>query len=50
LKNCKVVQLGAGFHYLQEDHAEAIGSAVLDWLSELRAAHATVRVKGEAAG
>jgi haloalkane dehalogenase len=28
LKNCRVVQLGHGAHYLQEDHAERIGSAV----------------------
>ena len=32
LKNLKVVQLGAGRHYLQEDHAEVIGSAVNEWV------------------
>lgn len=35
LENCKVVQLGAGIHYLQEDHPEAIGAAVKEWLIEL---------------
>jgi len=35
LKNCRVVQLGAGRHYLQEDHAEVIGTTVNQWLSNL---------------
>ena len=35
LKNCRVVQLGAGRHYLQEDHAEVIGSTVNQWLIDL---------------
>jgi haloalkane dehalogenase len=35
LKNCRVVELGAGIHYLPEDHPEAIGSAVHEWLIEL---------------
>src|SRR6266567_6855668 len=35
LKNCKVVQLNSGIHYLQEDHPEAIGKAVRDWLIDL---------------
>jgi haloalkane dehalogenase len=34
LKNCRVVQLRSGLHYLQEDHPEAIGSAVHEWLIE----------------
>src|SRR6266705_830438 len=32
LKNLRVVQLGAGRHYLQEDHAEVIGATVNEWL------------------
>jgi haloalkane dehalogenase len=32
LKNCRVVQLGSGIHYLQEDHAEVIGTTVNEWL------------------
>jgi haloalkane dehalogenase len=32
LKNCRVVHLGAGRHYLQEDHAEVIGATVNEWL------------------
>jgi haloalkane dehalogenase len=28
LKNCRVVQLSSGIHYLQEDHPEVIGSTV----------------------
>lgn len=35
LKHCKVVNLGAGLHYLQEDHPEGIGSTVNEWLLEL---------------
>jgi len=31
-KNCRVVQLGSGFHYLQEDHPEVIGAKVKEWL------------------
>jgi haloalkane dehalogenase len=35
LKNCKVIHVGPGLHYLPEDHPEEIGSAVHDWLTEL---------------
>jgi haloalkane dehalogenase len=35
LKNLRVVQLGAGRHYLQEDHAELIGATVNEWLIDL---------------
>lgn len=35
LKNLRVVQLGAGRHYLQEDHAEVIGTTVNEWLIAL---------------
>ena len=35
LKNLRVVQLGAGRHYLQEDHAEVIGATVNEWLIRL---------------
>jgi haloalkane dehalogenase len=35
LKNCTVVDLGPGRHYLQEDHPKAIGSAIHEWLIEL---------------
>jgi haloalkane dehalogenase len=35
LKNCRVVQLGSGIHYLQEDHPEVIGAAVSEWLIDL---------------
>jgi haloalkane dehalogenase len=35
LKNCKVVQLGSGLHYLQEDHPEVIGTTVKEWLTDL---------------
>jgi haloalkane dehalogenase len=37
LKNCRVVQLVSGIHYLQEDHAEVIGVSVNEWLIELGA-------------
>ncbi|WP_346358269.1 haloalkane dehalogenase [Bosea sp. (in: a-proteobacteria)] len=35
LKNCRLVELGPGAHYLQEDHPIAIGHAVRDWLVEI---------------
>jgi haloalkane dehalogenase len=35
LQNCRVVPLGAGRHYLQEDHAEVIGATVNEWLIDL---------------
>jgi haloalkane dehalogenase len=34
LHNCKLVQLGAGAHYLQEDHPETIGLSVAAWIRE----------------
>src|SRR5246500_1158299 len=34
LKNCKVIHVGPGLHYLPEDHPEEIGSAVHNWLTE----------------
>ena len=34
LKNCKVVQLSSGLHYLQEDHPDVIGGSVREWLVE----------------
>ena len=37
LKNCSVVHVGPGIHYLQEDNPEAIGSTVREWLTELTA-------------
>lgn len=38
LENCRVVHLGPGYHYLQEDHPGAIGSAIHKWLTELEVA------------
>jgi len=35
LKNCRVVQLSSGLHYLQEDHPDVIGANVKEWLVEL---------------
>lgn len=32
LTNCDVINLGPGAHYLQEDHAAAIGAALQDWI------------------
>ncbi|MCP1841241.1 haloalkane dehalogenase [Bradyrhizobium sp. USDA 4524] len=40
LKHCAVVQLGAGAHYLQEDHPEAIGRSVAGWIAGVEAASA----------
>ncbi len=34
LKNCRLVRLGSGHHYLQEDHPETIGRTVANWIAE----------------
>jgi haloalkane dehalogenase len=34
LRNCQLVHLGDGAHYLQEDHPDAIGQCVRVWVSE----------------
>lgn len=34
LKNCRFINLGPGAHYLQEDHADAIGGAIAGWLPQ----------------
>jgi haloalkane dehalogenase len=38
LHDCKVVQLGAGLHFLQEDHPETIGRSVAGWIAEIESA------------
>jgi haloalkane dehalogenase len=35
LKNCRLVRIGPGIHYLQEDNPKMIGSTIHDWLVEL---------------
>jgi haloalkane dehalogenase len=35
LKNCRLVQLTSGLHYLQEDHPDVIGAHVEEWLVEI---------------
>jgi haloalkane dehalogenase len=35
LKNCRVVQLSSGVHYLQEDHPDVIGAHIKEWLIEV---------------
>jgi haloalkane dehalogenase len=39
LHNCKFVQLGAGVHFLQEDHPETIGRSVANWIGDLEGAN-----------
>ena len=34
LKNLQTVDLGQGIHYLQEDHPEAIGRALANWIQQ----------------
>jgi haloalkane dehalogenase len=34
LKNCRVVHLSSGLHYLQEDHPDVIGAHIKEWLIE----------------
>lgn len=38
--NCRLVQLGPGAHYLQEDHPDAIGRTVAAWISDQAASKA----------
>ena len=38
LHNCKLVRLGTGAHYLQEDHPETIGRSVAAWIGEIEGA------------
>jgi haloalkane dehalogenase len=35
LKNCRVVQLSSGIHFLQEDHPDVIGAHIKEWLIEI---------------
>jgi len=35
LKNCRVVPLSSGLHYLQEDHPDVIGANIKEWLIEI---------------
>ncbi|MER8724534.1 haloalkane dehalogenase [Mesorhizobium sp. M1027] len=35
LKNCRLIYLGPGAHYLQEDHADRIGTAIAEWIPEI---------------
>jgi len=37
LHDCRLINLGPGAHYLQEDHPGAIGTALRDWLGEITA-------------
>jgi haloalkane dehalogenase len=41
LRNCSVVHLGPGAHYLQEDHPQAIGANIKQWLTDLGVADQT---------
>ena len=34
LKSCRAVELGKGYHYLQEDHADTIGKEIAAWLGD----------------
>lgn len=46
LNNFKVIQLGPGLHYLQEDHAEAIGTATAEWIKDADAVRQEPRAAG----
>jgi haloalkane dehalogenase len=37
LHDCELVGLGVGHHYLQEDHADAIGDALARWIARCEA-------------
>lgn len=38
LKGCRALNLGPGLHYLQEDHASAIGHAISGWIAGIETA------------
>jgi haloalkane dehalogenase len=38
LYDCRLLQLGAGAHFLQEDHPETIGRSVAAWIAEIERA------------
>jgi haloalkane dehalogenase len=37
LHDCRLVNLGEGRHYLQEDHPDEIGSSIAEWISQAEA-------------
>jgi haloalkane dehalogenase len=37
LHDCRLVQLGAGIHYLQEDHPETIGRSIAEFIGQVEA-------------
>lgn len=37
LRNCRLIKLGKGLHYLQEDHPEIIGETVAEFIAEIEA-------------
>src|SRR5258708_35231674 len=41
LKNCRLIHIGPGLHYLQEDNPVAIGTTIHEWLKELGTAAAS---------
>jgi haloalkane dehalogenase len=36
LKNLETFDVGQGIHFLQEDHPEAIGRALANWIQQLK--------------
>jgi haloalkane dehalogenase len=40
LPNCRLVKLGSGLHYLQEDHPEIIGETVAEFIAEVEGGEA----------
>jgi len=36
LKNLETFDVGQGIHFLQEDHPEAIGNALANWIQQLK--------------
>jgi haloalkane dehalogenase len=41
LKNCRLIHIGSGLHFLQEDNPVAIGTTIHEWLKELGTAAAS---------
>lgn len=49
LTNCECVELASGLHYLQEDHPDAIGRRVCDWINTHEASSARTRASAHRA-
>lgn len=50
LNNCRVLHVGPGRHYLQEDHPETIGKTIAEWIKDVERGPQELSVAGSALG